>query len=125
MAGPLSWGDARKISNELKNPETNAERVGFADPPERLALSLFCAIGLPGARVQSRGRRLICGRVSFVAGDRPPAILISGQLAHLRAMFRAGLVRAMAVTERRRRPGSQDRRLVGEGSRRDGGQQDC
>jgi hypothetical protein len=86
--------------------------------------SLFLAIGLLGSRVRSGGSRLIGGRVFFVAGDCPPAILELRQLAHLSAMFRAGLVRAMTITERRSRPRPQRRGLIGESSSRNSSQQD-
>ena len=41
-------------------------------------------------------------------------ILVLRQLAHLRAMLHAGLVRAMAVAERRCMPQLQRRRLIGD-----------
>lgn len=91
-----------------------------------LQASLFGAIRLLGSRVRSRGRRFIGGRVLLVTGDCPPAVLELRQLAHLRAMFHSGLVRAMAVAQRRRGPGTQRRRsLVGESGSRKTPQQDC
>ena len=86
---------------------------------------LFLAIRLLGSRIRRWGRRLIGCRIFLVAGDCPPAILVLRQLAHLRAMFHAGLVRAMAVAQRRRRPRPQRRRLICQSSSRNSSQQNC
>jgi hypothetical protein len=90
-----------------------------------LLASLFGAIRLPGAWIRSRGRRFTCGGVLLLAGDCPPATLVLRQLAHLRAMFHAGLVRAVAVAQRRRTPRPMRRSLICESSSRNRPQQDC
>ena len=90
-----------------------------------LKVNLFGAIRLLGTRVRSRGGRFIRGRVLLVAGDRPPAILISRELAHLRAMLHAALVGAMAVAQRCRRHQPWGWRLIRESCSRNRSQQDC
>jgi hypothetical protein len=104
------------VKGKLKRPD----EVGIF-----LQASLFLAIRLFGSRTRSRKRRLTCGGILLLAGDRPPAPPILRQLAHLRAMFRARLVGAMAVAQRRCRPRQQCRRLVGECCSRNSSQQDC
>ena|SRR6266851_7287793 len=90
-----------------------------------LLANLFVAIRLLGSWVRRRGGGFNCRQVLLVAGDCPPAILEFRELAHLRAMFHPGLVSAMAVAKRRRRPRAQRRRLICESSSRKSYQQDC
>lgn len=107
-----------KVKKEWRSSRPRKFRSG-------LQTNLFSAIRLLGSRVRSRGRQFISGRILLVARDSPPAILILRQLAHLRAMFHAALVRAMAVAQRRRGSPPQRRGLIRESRSRDRSEKDC